>query len=67
MSGLPPAPKEKPTSTKLAFGAGQNIRKYENKEARKRQTWSDRGSEKSKSPQKSIKKPVSSKIEPAPE
>lgn len=77
-AGLPPAAKEKPTnkdkdkdknSTKLAFGAGQN-QKHKGDlitRSKKRQTWSDRGSEKSRSPQRSVKKPISSKVGPAPE
>lgn len=68
-AGLPPAAKEKPASTKLAFGAGQN-QKHKGDlitGSRKRQTWSDRGSEKSRSPQRSVKKPISSKVAQAPE
>jgi hypothetical protein len=64
LAGLPPATKEKPASTKLAFGAGQNLKQKGDLVTKKRQTWSDRGSEKSRSPQRSIKKPISSKVGP---
>ena len=42
-ASLPPASKEKPVSTKVAFGGGKNLKP-------KRQTWSDRASDRSKSP-----------------